>query len=490
MPTSPLASPTGAEKMKGTRTFMVTWKTWEIVAIIVGVALLAILLVSGPILLPLLLLPWYMFAGIGVAIAIPTFLFITWKVLHNVQVKTEQRQSLIPYNPTHKYVLEVSPEIRTAIGKLYLPDYDSLPEGAKKICDHCGVFDTTSMRECILSTLKKPGFQVAEPDCFAISHIIRWQANDPELIVEMLYQFFTRGNFVYKVDAGDLVTMSPFLKKGDGSPFDLLVGSLGVLFEEKSKQSSTPSLRAAYFFSLIEEIGKKIDATPDMASVLKKYLEQNGGKRLKEIVCSKFAELKCFFEQRAPGFYSLNIPLATLLKRCGMPSWLRKFIIAYLGKQPTCFPWGKDVLLGGNYGQVTSRMFSKEARTDLLPNDGNNPRILLEKMLELKRNDSILAGQLYPAGLTFSRKAGDSPENHEANAIIPKINSFDDIKDGQFIPLIWTNWCPDSQFGVIRHGNEYEWVNARGEHINMLRLSLYDPQNNRFTPASTDDSNP
>jgi hypothetical protein len=138
-------------------------------------------------------------------------------------------------------------------------------------------------------------------------------------------------------------------------------------------------------------------------------------------------------------------------------------------------------LFSGNHSEITDYIFSNGAHTSLVDN-GNEPRTLLEKICDLKKKRMLLPGRLFPATVVFSKKAGDPPSGHEANVIVPKINSIADAEDGQFVPLVWTNWLGPCQWGVIRRGNEYEWVDDRGQHVNMLKLSLCDPEKNKFTP--------
>ncbi|MDR2677375.1 MAG: hypothetical protein LBB26_02305 [Puniceicoccales bacterium] len=485
LPTVPL---TEAIKTESYRIFSVTLKPWE-------VALGLILIVVGPAFMIgahiimctvfVSMIPVYIFWGAAVGTLITTPVFIIWKIACNSRIKTKWPRSLIPYNPTPKYTLEVSTEVTRRIAKLELLEFAQLPEAAQKVCAHCGVFDTAGMRKCILSALKKP-YSQSGPNCFAAAHFARWQANFQVLVVNILYQLFRYGKFKYTVSTGVTEEMSPFLKKGSSSAGEMVVDSISKLFEEKSTQNDENSMKASWLFAEIRKVVEKIDNNPAMEKILEKYLAKSldltGQKKIEDICLYYYELFRCKMEHRGSGWFSLNISLNAFFKGCGMPSALRKCLITRLGAQPLCSCVGNDVLFAGHYDQMCERIFSSAACTSLW--DGNDPREFLIKLCELKkRSGQLPPGKLFPIHMTFMSGPENSLGEHTANAIIPDVNDVNEVKDGQFIPLVWTGWCPTFQYGIIRQNNTFEWKDARGQHVTMVNLQLFDPEKNIFTPV-------
>jgi hypothetical protein len=476
----PSVTPAEAAKAKCKTMCLVALKLWEMATVFTLIIVGPVLIVIAPIAIHAffpLIGPHVLLAAIAIVfIAVTTF--IIWKFVCNTRMKSDYPEPPIPYNPIPKYALKVSAETATRIAKLELPNLGSLSNEAREVCAHLGVWDTASMRKRISSALKKPYFQ-SGPNCFAASHLIRWQVDNPLLVVQILHEFFTTGKFDYQDATGKRAIMHPVLEKGNSSALEVIADSLGALFEAPASLAAGSSQTGLWLLNKLAEIGKKAADDPAIKPIFDKYYNaqttaRSDVKSLQDIFARQCRDPMAYDSQ---GYFRLHTPINALFKSCGMPSPLRKYFIRQLGADPLCTLVGNDVLFSGHAPPPCTRIFSRGACNSLC--SGNDPRECLEKVLQLKESLKLSPGKLIPADVEFVDTQGNV-QRHSTNVIIPNIKSLDEIKDGQFIPLVWTGWRLPCQWGVTRRGERFEWTDEMGRHVNVTKLSIRDPDQNMF----------
>jgi hypothetical protein len=479
----PSITPTEAAKAKSRKICLVTLESWEAVIgliLIVAESVLAIVcmvlvnIFSCPIFeyVP----PWAM-AGAFAVMSI----FIIWKVACNLHIKTKRSESpLLPYNATPKYALKIPEEVSARIAELKLPDFDKLPQDAQKVCAHLGVYNTTGMQKCISSTIGKPYFQ-SGPNCFAAAHFLRWLFDEQELVINILYQLFTRGEINYQAPDGTTATIRPFLQEGNSSAAELIVDSMSAHFEEKTPLLGGLSKKTVFFLDEMDAVVREISAESHIKTAFDEWLKRQSFKTLREAFERRYRQFGCYVKHMASGFFHFTVTIKALLKSCDMPSMLRKIIVARFVNRPLFTGYRQDVLHGGHYGETGSSIFSAGARNVLLATD--QPEKFLKGILALKKEKKFRPGTLLPAHFTVASAPGIPSELHEANAIVPEIDDFNAVEDGRFIPLLMTGWCRPCQFGVMRLNGRWEWVDVRGRHVIVVGLHVYDPAHNTLIPT-------
>ncbi|MDR1456774.1 MAG: hypothetical protein LBI34_01820 [Puniceicoccales bacterium] len=331
--------------------------------------------------------------------------------------------------------------------------------------------------------MEKPYFQ-SDKDCFAAGIFIRWQHNEPLLIIEILDQLFKCGEFHY-LDANNAKeTMHPVLRRSESSTSQLVVSSLAAIFEKKRPQQAGnyhASDTAELLFFNIAKVEEELKKDPIIRKHLESYYVRQKVASLKEGLSQTYEEHQCYAEHRVAGLFCLNIPVNAFFKLGGVPNPVRKAILRSLKGLPAHLELGRDILVEGHSEGMVKVMFNKDALQPVL--EEIDPGKFLEKFLELKKQQGYMPGMLIPLLCSFALESINHSVSHVANAVIPKIDSLDDVKEGEGIPAVWTNWADPSQILIFKRNGKFEWLDSNGEHVNMCEMRLFDPEKNKFTPA-------
>jgi hypothetical protein len=420
----------------------------------------------------------------------------------------------MPVNPTIKYALGISAETEEKISKLNLPD--GIPEEAREICNRFGVTDTASLRACVRAALKKPYFQGERPNCYAVAPFVRWQADNPSLIIEMLRQFFSKGFFEFWDASHILRKMEPVSDSNyPGSVVHFLVNSIAGLHEDENifPEGRVHTYSKAYdFFSQMHGISKKLSSSSFLSEEYATYMRaqakilsdkktvpfdwKNPSKNLDNGFVATGGEsgspkydlgdiFRFYYERQKLSFHAcpygfrLSIPFNSFLKMCGMPSSLRKAVFHLLSANEYFHVAGDDIVAFG-HKSFCPLFFSSDAILYQVAKP--TPEKLLEALLDIKKTKELPSGQLIPFHCTIAHSPSAAGIGHAANMIIPAIDSVADVKDGEFIPIIWTNWLESSQIGVVRRGSSWEFVDGNGRHRSLADISIFDPEKCMFSP--------
>ncbi|MDR2340728.1 MAG: hypothetical protein LBD72_00090 [Puniceicoccales bacterium] len=361
-------------------------------------------------------------------------------------------------------------------------NYDALGPAAKGICDKYGIRTAADLWHFILKALKMVYFQPG-PNCFAAAMVINWRAEYPDLIVDILKQFFTKGEFEFLDGEKTLSTMKACVPRSNPSALELIVHSLCKLFEDTARKHGDIT-QFDNIAKAMQDIldGIKIPFLREAYADVQKKLE---GKKIGDVFMAQYERLGCTMKHRTSGYFTLSMPLTSFLRTSGLPGPVRKYLIWALAQMPgNVRIRHDDVYFGGHCGSTRCKIFSGMACTPVI--EACQPGEFLSKIIALQNSDGFPDMKLAPAEIVFTRDDRRIPECHMGNAIFPGISDINSIKDGEFIPLFWTGWDPPkSQFGVIRRGGKYEWVDSTGQHVDMLKIAVFDPRDNRFsTPTS------
>ncbi|MDR1456918.1 MAG: hypothetical protein LBI34_02580 [Puniceicoccales bacterium] len=404
-------------------------------------------------------------------------------------------------------LLPISPEIEAEIQKLRRPPDDELTDRARVVLRHLGIDDTESLQKYVRVALQVPFYQEDSGNCFAVSHLIRWQLDNPEIILKIISQLLLKGrcriwglrnvpNFMHAIVGTDGPCLPQelledsfadlYARRWDSGECDslapetqLIIEALHRLDVKFRRDDENSEIRDAYNGLLKEQSQyfvrtkfapyastKACEALSGESGITsfhtrmiidhKKWDDDDFREKVKsayglaDIFMNMFVGCKCswYWDRDKDGF-CINFPFIDFLKKCQFPSIIRSEIMKFLSGMPDCAIVKNDFVRLGAPGYVCClfpKMANREfGQAEFTIANIKDARCALESILKLKHKWNLRPGSLVPAAF----------KTHLANAYVPEINSSADLRDGQFVKFLRTNYSIDKNIYICKSRGRY-----------------------------------